>query len=111
MQHEGDTARHWSLVGIAQYRAADCAAAIGSLRKSMALASGGDAQQWLFLAMDLQQQGDPVQARQWYDKAVAWIEKVHPGDESYVRFRDEAGKVLGIATRGGGKEGGGISPN
>ncbi len=100
MQHEGDTARHWCLQGIAHYRAADAPAAIASLRKSMDLANTADAKPWLFLAMCLQQQGDHTQARQWYDKAVAWIDKVHPGDESYARFRDEAAQVLGVVARG-----------
>ncbi len=111
MRHEGDTSRHWSLLGIAQYRAADYAAAMESLRKSMDLANGGDAQQWLFLAMVLQQQGERQQAQQTYDKAVAWIETAHPGDESYVRFRDEAGKVLGIVAQGDGKNGVRTSPS
>jgi Flp pilus assembly protein TadD len=111
MQHEGDTARHWSLLGIAQYRAADYAAAIESLRKSVDLARGGDAQQWLFLAMSFQQQGDHRQAREWHDKAAAWIEKIHPADESYVRFRNEAAKMLGVEARDEGKNGGRIPPN
>jgi uncharacterized protein HemY len=111
MQHEGDTSRHWSLLGIAQYRAADYVAAMESLRKSMALDHGGDAQQWLFLAMVLQQQGDHAQACQYYEKATAWIQKVHPGEESYVRFRDEAAKLLGIVAQGEGKNGGRTSPN
>ena len=111
MQHEGETARHWSLLGLAQYRAGDYAAAIESLHKSIDLANGGDAQQWLFLAMSLQQQGDHAQAREWYDKAVAWIEKIHPGEESYVRFRIEAAKLLGVPAWDDGIHGGRTLPN
>ncbi|MEK7675188.1 MAG: protein kinase [Verrucomicrobiota bacterium] len=96
MQSEADSAQHWSLLGIAQYRAGDPAAAIESLNKSMELANGGDAQQWLFLAMSYWQKADRQQARQWYDKAAAWIEKIHPADEVYVRFRTEAARLLGV---------------
>ncbi|MEK7685478.1 MAG: serine/threonine-protein kinase [Verrucomicrobiota bacterium] len=99
-QSEGDTARHWSLLGIAQYRTGDYPAVIESLRKSMELANGGDAQQWLFLAMSHWQRQDRQQARQWYDKAAAWIEKTHPADEVYVRFRAEAASLLGVNTTG-----------
>jgi tetratricopeptide (TPR) repeat protein len=111
MRSEGDSARQWSVLGIAQCRAADYAAAIESLRKSMGLANGGDAQQWLFLAMSHWPTGDRQQAQQWYQKAVAWIERIHPGDESYVRFRDEAAKLLGVVAQGEGKNDARISPN
>ena len=97
MLHETVKSEHWSLLGIAQYRTEDPAAAIESLHKSMDLANGGDAQQWLFLAMSYWEQEDRQQARQWYDKAAGWIEKVHPADESYGRFRAEAAGRMQLA--------------
>ncbi len=98
MLHEGVKAEHWSLLGIAQYRAGDLSAAIESLHKSMELDNGGDAMQWLFLAMSHWKQEHPQQAREWYDKAAAWLEKVHPADEAYGRFRAEAASLLEIKT-------------
>ena len=97
MLHEGVKAEHWSLLGIAQFRAGDLTAAIESLHKSMELDNGGDAEQWFFLAMCHWQQADPQQAREWYEKAAAWFEKVHPADESYGRFRAEAAGRMQLA--------------
>jgi len=95
LQYEPESVKHLRLLGIAQYRAGDPTAAIESLHKTMELANGGDAQQWLFLAMAHWQKGDRLQARQWYDKAVAWIEANRPANEEYDRFRAEAAEVLG----------------
>jgi hypothetical protein len=33
-------------------------------------------------------------ARQWYDKAVEWMEKNQPNDEDLRRFRTEAEELL-----------------
>jgi tetratricopeptide (TPR) repeat protein len=95
LKYEPEAVKHWRLLGIAQYRAGDPTAAIASLHKTMELANGGDAQQWLFLAMAHWQTGNHQEARQWYDKAVAWLDKNHPADEEYDRFRAEATELLG----------------
>ena len=97
MRSEGETANHWMLLGIAQYRTGDLAGALESLHKSMDMARGGDARQWFFLSMIYWTQGDRVQAREWYDKAVAWIEKVHPADMANARLRAEAAELMGLA--------------
>ena len=97
MRSEGQTAEHWLLLGIAQYRTGDLAGALESLHKSMEMGRGGDAHQWFFLSMICWTQGDRVQARQWYDKAAAWIEKVNPADESYGRIRAEAAGLMELA--------------
>ena len=41
------------------------------------------------------QLGDKEEARRWYDKAVAWMDKHKPNDKDLVRFRDEAAKLIG----------------
>jgi tetratricopeptide (TPR) repeat protein len=87
----GDT---WGLLGIAQYRAGQPAAAIGSLRKALELTDGGEPEQWFFLALAYWQDQDHQQAWEWYNKAIAWIEKNHPTGEALDRFRAEAGAVL-----------------
>ena len=42
------------------------------------------------------QLGDKKQARQWYDKAVSWMDKNKPQDDELRRFRAEAEALLGI---------------
>ncbi len=37
------------------------------------------------------------EARQWYDKAVEWMEKNKPDDQELLRFRAEAEELLGIS--------------
>jgi hypothetical protein len=57
---------------------------------------GGDPWQWFFLAMAEWQLGNHDAARDWYAKAIDWMEK-HPqivGGETH-RFRTEAAKLLG----------------
>jgi tetratricopeptide (TPR) repeat protein len=93
----------WNTLGVAQYRAADAQAAVTALEKSMALFAGKD--EWersesfntFFLAMASWQLGKAEEARQWYDRAVRWMEKYQPRDEELRRFRAEAAKLLGIA--------------
>jgi serine/threonine protein kinase len=93
----------WNTLGVAQYRAADGTAAVTALEKSMALFAGRD--EWarsesfntFFLAMACWQLGRDQEARQWYDRAVRWMEKYQPQDEELRRFRTEAAALLGIA--------------
>src|SRR5262249_46043975 len=62
-------------LGVARYRAGDWKAAIAALERSMKLRKGGDASDWLFLAMADWKLGHPDKARRWYDQAVQWLEK------------------------------------
>ena len=87
---------YWNTLGVAHYRAGDWKAAIEALTKSMELRNGGDSFDWFFLAMAHWQLGDKPQARSWYDKAVAWMEKNQPKNEELIRFRAEAAALLGV---------------
>ena len=97
---EPDWGAAWNSLGVACYRAGDWPAAAAALRKSTELKNGGDAVDWFFLAATHHQQGDPVQARRWYDRAVAWVRQNPGGDEARAaelhRFHDEAATVLGL---------------
>jgi hypothetical protein len=42
------------------------------------------------------QLGDRDEARKWYDRAVAWMEKHQPKNEELRRFRTEAEELLRI---------------
>ena len=87
---------NWNTLGAAHYRAGDWKAAIEALTKSMELSNGGDSNDWFFLAMAHWQLGDKPQARSWYDKAVAWMEKNQPKNEELIRFRAEAAALLEV---------------
>ncbi|HUE74171.1 MAG TPA: protein kinase [Pirellulaceae bacterium] len=83
-------------LGVAQYRAGDWKAAIAALEKSLELRKGGDSFDWFFLAMAHWQLGEKDKAREWYDKAVQWMDKHQPNDEELRRFRAEAAELLGV---------------
>jgi serine/threonine protein kinase len=89
-------ARFWNTLGVACYRAGDCAAATRALDRSMALKGGGDAWDWLVLAMMSLQSGDKAQARRWYDQAVKWIEREGPTSDELARCRYEVHAMLGL---------------
>jgi tetratricopeptide (TPR) repeat protein/serine/threonine protein kinase len=93
----------WNTLGVAQYRAGDWKAAVVALEKSMALRQGGDAFDWLFLAMAQHKLGKPDEARKWYGQAVQWLEKNAPAlakspsqADELRRFQAEAEEVLGL---------------
>jgi serine/threonine protein kinase/tetratricopeptide (TPR) repeat protein len=66
---------YWNTLGVAHYRVGDWNAAIKAFEKSMQLGAGGSASDWLFLAMAHWQKAEQVRAREWYDKAVQWMER------------------------------------
>ena len=84
----------WQVLGMAQYRAGDCKASVVALEKSMALRKGGDANDWIFLAMARWRLGDHDGARKWYAQTVQWMEQNHSKDKELGRFREEAEKLL-----------------
>jgi serine/threonine protein kinase/Flp pilus assembly protein TadD len=86
----------WNTLGVAQYSAGQWQPAIDSLEKSMTLRKGGDASDWFFLAMAHWQLDHKDGARQWYDKAVEWMDKNAPKNEELLRFRAEAAELLGV---------------
>jgi tetratricopeptide (TPR) repeat protein len=89
----------WSTLGVARYCNGDSAGAREALQKSIDLRSGGDSFDWFFLAMAHWQLDDKDQARQWYDKAVDWMDKNQPQNEELQRFHTEAAELLGIIPR------------
>jgi serine/threonine protein kinase len=85
----------WNTLGLARYRVGDWKGAIAALQESMKLRSGGDANDWIILAMALRQAGDKDQAQLWYDKATGWMEQNTPKNPELLRLRAEAAAVLG----------------
>jgi serine/threonine protein kinase/tetratricopeptide (TPR) repeat protein len=89
-------------LGVANYRAGNWQAAITALEQSRKLRQGGDAVDWLFLAMAHQKLGHTDTARKWCAQAVQWLEKnraalaADPAQaEELGRFRGEAEEILG----------------
>jgi tetratricopeptide (TPR) repeat protein len=90
---------NWNTLGAAYYRCGDYKASIEAQEKSMKLRDGGDCYEWFFLAMAHAQLGHKEEARQWYDKAVAWMDKNEPLTGGLRGFCDEATDVLRIVPK------------
>jgi uncharacterized protein HemY len=87
----------YNTLGVAQYRAGDWQGAVDALGRSMELAGGGSAFDWFFLAMAHWQLGQQDLAREWFEKAVLWMDERQPDNEELGRFRAEAEELLGLA--------------
>ena len=83
-------------LGAAHYRAAAWTEAVPELEKSMELRKGGDSNDWFFLAMAHWKLGQKEKAREWYNRAIEWMDKNQPKNEELRRFRTEAAELLGL---------------
>jgi tetratricopeptide (TPR) repeat protein len=86
----------WGTLGVAQYRAGDWKAAIEAFGKAMEIKKALNHRECFFLAMTLWRLGEKEKARQWYGKAVEWMDKNDPKNQELRRFRAEAADLLGI---------------
>jgi serine/threonine-protein kinase len=87
----------WQVLGWARYRSGDWKGCIAALQKSIQLQDNThDRRQWYCLAMAHWQLGHKNEARNWYDKAVAWMNKHNPNHEQLLRLRREAAELLGV---------------
>lgn len=85
----------WSTLGVAHYRAGEFQTATEDLQKSLELQpDNGEA--LFFLAITHWQLGHKPEARQAYDKAVAWMERHARRLEVLRRLRAEATLQLGV---------------
>jgi eukaryotic-like serine/threonine-protein kinase len=86
----------WAVLGVAEYRAGNWQAAAAALETSAELGAGGDARDWLFLAMCHWQLGDKRAARKWRDQALVWMDQNRnlPITAELQRFRAEAEQLL-----------------
>jgi tetratricopeptide (TPR) repeat protein len=87
---------YWNTLGVAHYRAGDWKAAAAALERSMGLRSGGDAYDWIFLAMARSRLGDTASARTWYDRSLAWIKANARENQDLLHFRAEAELLQGL---------------
>jgi eukaryotic-like serine/threonine-protein kinase len=88
----------WNTLGLAYYRVGNWKEAIVALEKAMELSQGGDPGDWFFLAMAHWRLDNKDKARNWYDKAVAWMDKNqnHPLDDVFRLYGSEATGLLGV---------------
>ncbi len=86
---------YWNTLGVAHFRNGNDRAAIAALEKSRLLRNGGDSFDSFFLALAHARLGNREQARDWFDRAVKWMDKNQPQDHELQRFRAEAEAVLG----------------
>jgi tetratricopeptide (TPR) repeat protein len=89
------TGRNWRTLGVAQYQAGNWIEAVAALRKSIELSKGANSYQSFYLAMAHEQLGNKEQAREWYARAVEWMEDNRPDDDELLRFRAEASQLFG----------------
>ena len=86
-------------LGVAHYRASEWNAAIEALNKSEELWAGKCFSfNGFFLAMAHWQLDHADDARDWYHRAVDWMEKERPDNEELQRFRAESAELLGVPT-------------
>ena len=93
-----DERTYWNTLGVAYYRVRDWDNAIKALDRSMKMSRDGegDAHDWIFLAMIHARKHQREEARQWYDRTVAWFHKNRQADQELYRFQVEAAEALGI---------------
>jgi eukaryotic-like serine/threonine-protein kinase len=83
-------------LGVVRYRLGDWKGAIEAIEESIRLRQGGDAFDWLFLAMAHYRLGDRDAARRWFEKSVAHPQESPTNNEELKRFRSEAEALLEI---------------
>jgi WD40 repeat protein/tetratricopeptide (TPR) repeat protein len=91
---------HVSALGIAYFRLGQFEKAKENLLKGLEKDSGGDAPEWIFLAMSYQRLGDSAKAHEWYGKALKWRNEnaasLGPEERQQLsEFCAEAEEILG----------------
>jgi serine/threonine protein kinase/Flp pilus assembly protein TadD len=86
----------WNTLGVALCCAEYWKEAALALTRSMELRNGGDGNDWFCMAIAHWHLGNQPQARDFYRKAVQWMDERAPGDAVLRRFRDEASGLLRV---------------
>jgi tetratricopeptide (TPR) repeat protein len=86
----------WTTLGATLYRAGQWQEAIDALNKSEELGHPEPEYAWFFQAMAQWQLGHKVEARQFYEKAVKWLDEKQPIDGRLRTIRAEVADLLGI---------------
>ena len=86
---------YWNTLGVAALRARDWASAAEALQRSNRI-SGGTGIDCFCLAMTRWEQGKRKEAREFFDSAIAWLERTRSEDPEVRRFHVEAAVLLGL---------------
>jgi tetratricopeptide (TPR) repeat protein len=86
----------WCNLGEGYYRNGQWQEAIAALDKGLALLKSENGEIFLFLAMAHHRAGHKDEARKWYDRGIAWMDKHAPKDPTLLRYRNQAVGVLGV---------------
>jgi hypothetical protein len=81
-------------LALARYRANEWSGASSAIDRSLDLRGGGEANDWVILALIRWRQGDRAEARRWYDRATTQMEQQHRPDEDLHRLHKEAAALL-----------------
>jgi tetratricopeptide (TPR) repeat protein len=76
----------WNTLGVAQYRAGDHTAAVGSIEVATKLGHGGDEFDWLILAMAHWNKQNKAEARQWFERARQRVDARRLVSDSALRL-------------------------
>jgi serine/threonine protein kinase/predicted Zn-dependent protease len=82
-------------LGAALYRSNRSEEAIPHQTTALATFSG-EATDLFLLAMEHWQLGNQAEAREYYRRAIAWMEEHNPDHPTFVQLRDEATELMGI---------------
>jgi tetratricopeptide (TPR) repeat protein len=85
---------YWNTLGAAYYRGGQSQQSREAFAASMLLRKGGDGFDWFFLAMLDWQCGEKETARQWYDRAVQWMDRQRRNDPTLLRLKAEAQRYV-----------------
>jgi tetratricopeptide (TPR) repeat protein len=95
-----DNPVYLNTLGLVYYRLGRPAEAIQTLTKAIrASKQGATAGDCFPMSMGHRKLGRTLEARQWYDQGVGWMEKHAPKNQELLRFRAEAEALLGIPVR------------
>jgi serine/threonine-protein kinase len=90
-----ETDAAWNTLGVALFYTGRFEESIDALRRSVRLQGAGNLVDWLFLAMNHHKLGHTNEARDWYERAVDWMNGQSGVDPEFARFRAEADALFG----------------
>jgi tetratricopeptide (TPR) repeat protein len=85
----------WSTLALAHYRAGDMTAALTAVNRSLRLKETTNPWSEILLAMIHHRRGDREEARRWYDRVVAHLQR-YPPTPQLQTFQREAARLLGF---------------
>jgi Flp pilus assembly protein TadD len=84
------SATYWNGVGVAHYRLENWQESIHALTEAERLRADGHCLDWFFLAMACSKSGENDKARNYFDRAIEWMQKNSPNNTDLQRIRLEA---------------------